>query len=169
MTTAVAQQVHEIAVFRHQNKMVHFSVEKNIAGISHQQSLIHPKPQGNSMNWVIGHLVCIYNRTLPMLGQAPVMLSEKLQAYDRGSKPLADDEALPFDELVAAFNEAVARWDAGLASMSSEALDRRAPFSPFNDPNETMRSLIGFFLYHQAYHSGQTGVLRRVAGKAGAM
>lgn len=169
MATAAAQDIHEIAIFRNQNKLVEFSVHKNVAGITHEESLIHPQPHGNSLNWVVGHLVCIYNRTLPMLGQPPVALGEKLERYDRGSKVLEKDEALPFEALLASFDEAVARWDAGLASLNGETLDQKAPFSPFNDPNETLRSLLGFFLYHQSYHAGQTGVLRRVAGKSGAI
>jgi uncharacterized damage-inducible protein DinB len=49
-------------------------------------------------------------------------------------------------------------------------LERPAP-GPDSDGEltETVRSLLGTILFHQAYHSGQTGLLRRIAGKPGAI
>jgi hypothetical protein len=48
-------------------------------------------------------------------------------------------------------------------------MDGPAPFSPSKNPKETLRSLLTTVLFHQAYHSGQTGLLRRIAGKEGAI
>ena len=47
-------------------------VRLNLEGISHEQSLIQPQPAGNCSNWVVGHLVTIYNKVLPLLEQTPV-------------------------------------------------------------------------------------------------
>jgi hypothetical protein len=165
----LAQDVHEITIFRNQNQMTQWCGGVNTDGISHEESLLTPDTAGNSMNWIVGHLLCIYNNVLPVLGQAPVMLTERLKLYDRGSKPLEPTEAIRFDELMAAWNEACARVDAGLGSLDEQRLDQKAPFSPSNNPNETIRSVLGVLLFHQAYHAGQTGILRRVAGKPGAI
>jgi uncharacterized damage-inducible protein DinB len=121
------------------------------------------------MNWVIGHLLCVYNNVLPVLGQERVMDPETLNRYNRGAAPIHNETALPFDDLMSALNDAVARFDAGLAASTDEVLDGKAPFSPTNDPTETVRSVMGFVMFHQAYHAGQTGVLRRVIGKPGAI
>jgi uncharacterized damage-inducible protein DinB len=64
---------------------------------------------------------------------------------------------------------AAERIDVGLADLTSEALDAPAPASPNNDPDETVRSLLALVSFHQAYHAGQTGLLRRIAGKDGAI
>jgi uncharacterized damage-inducible protein DinB len=48
-------------------------------------------------------------------------------------------------------------------------MDEPAPFSPTNNPKETVRSLLATVFFHQAYHVGQTGLLRRIAGKEGAI
>ncbi len=56
-----------------------------------------------------------------------------------------------------------------LASLSDENLAAAAPFSPRNDPDETVGSLLTLIAFHQAYHTGQTGLLRRVAGHDGAI
>jgi uncharacterized damage-inducible protein DinB len=71
--------------------------------------------------------------------------------------------------LLGAWDRANDRIDQGLATLPDDALDRPAPFSPGNDPNETVGSLISTVLFHQTYHGGQLGVLRRVAGKVGAI
>ena len=78
-------------------------------------------------------------------------------------------EALDFQVLLAAWNDASDRVDAGLAAVTPEALDKPASGSPTNNPNETVRSLLPTVLFHQAYHAGQTGILRRIAGKPGAI
>lgn len=160
----------EIEVFRHQAQATHEVLRLNVAGVSQEESLIQPHPGGNCLNWVVGHLVCIYDKTLPLLGQEPVMEKGALKRYDRGAPPLQDpSEALELQELMAAWSEATRRIDAGLAGLTPEALDRPAPRSPGNDPKETVRSLLAVTLFHQAYHTGQAGILRRIAGKEGAI
>jgi uncharacterized damage-inducible protein DinB len=169
MATASSQQLSEIAVLRYQNQLTQQVLHMNLADVSHAESLVRPKEHGNSLNWIVGHLLCVYNNVLPGLGQAPVMLTERLKRYDRGSDPIRDAEALDFAALHASLDEAITRFDAGLAGLSAEALDAKSPFSPTNNPEETIRSLMGTVLFHQAYHAGQTGVLRRVIGKPGAI
>jgi uncharacterized damage-inducible protein DinB len=61
------------------------------------------------------------------------------------------------------------RFDAGLAALPEERLAERVPMSPTGNPNETVGTMLATIVQHQAYHSGQLGVLRRVAGKPGAI
>ena len=70
---------------------------------------------------------------------------------------------------MSALNEAAERVDAGLAALGPDLLDQPAPTSPSGDPDETVRTLLTTVMWHQAYHTGQTGVLRRIAGKEGAI
>ncbi len=169
MTTAAPAALREIEVFRHQAGMVLKVVQINVDGITQEESLIQPSPGGNCQNWVVGHLACIYNNVLPMLGQEPVQ-AEALKRYDRGTPPIKDAaEALEFRDLLAAFEKTTERFDAGLAGLAPEALEGKVPDSPSGNPNETVRSLLSTILFHQAYHSGQTGILRRIAGKEGAI
>ncbi|HET7231009.1 MAG TPA: DinB family protein [Longimicrobium sp.] len=170
MSTAALAVNHEVETFRHQTRMTREVVRMNLDGITQEESLIQPRPHGNCANWVLGHLVCIYNRFLPLLGQQPVMDPAALERYDRGSSPMLDaSEARDIGELLAAWGTAAERVDAGLAGLGSDALDTPAPFSPGGNPNETVRSLVSTVAFHQAYHAGQTGILRRIAGKDGAI
>lgn len=170
MTRAAPQTLSEVEVFRHQVRTVRDVVRLNLDGLTHEESLIQPRPAGNCLNWVLGHLLCVYTDTLPMLGQEPVMKEGALKRYARGTPPLRDPaEALDFRRLMAAWDQTTERIDAGLASLTPEVLDRPAPYSPGNDPDETVRSLLTLTCFHQAYHAGQTALLRRIAGKEGAI
>lgn len=170
MTAAVSETVSEVEVFRQQAGMTHQVVRANVEGITQEESLIQPQPGGNCLNWVVGHLLCIYGKALLMLGQEPVMAEDALKRYDRGSAPLVDPaDALDIRELMTAWDETAQRIDAGLAGLTPEVLDRPAPHSPSGNPNETVRSLLATIFFHQAYHAGQTGTLRRIAGKEGAI
>ena len=170
MTTAASATLSEIEVFRHQAGMTLKVLQANTDGVTQEESLIQPSPGGNCLNWVAGHLACIYNKMLPMLGQERVMDEGALKRYDRGAPPIRDAaEALELRDLLAAFDKATERVVAGLASLSPEALDQKVPESPSGNPNETVRSLLSTVFFHQAYHAGQTGILRRIAGKEGAI
>ena len=54
-----------------------------------------------------------------------------------------------------------------IEAMSPEVLASHPPRKFTNDLNETVGSNLATFVFHECYHVGQTGVLRRVAGKPG--
>jgi hypothetical protein len=161
---------NEIEIFRHSARTIHQVVRINVEGFTQNESLIQPRPAGNCLNWVLGHLLCIYDRALPLVGQTPLMDGDGFKRYDRGSSPLTDGAtAMELADLMTAWDEAARRIDAGLAALTPETLDAPAPFSPSGDRNETVGSLLNTVFFHQAYHAGQTGILRRIAGKKGAL
>ncbi|MDB4951532.1 MAG: hypothetical protein JWM27_4181 [Gemmatimonadetes bacterium] len=172
MTTAApaAAADAEVEVFRSQARMTQQVVRMNTAGLTHEESLIQPDPAGNCLNWVVGHVLWVYNQVLGLLQQERVMPEAALKRYERGSPPIhRADEALDLDEMMATWDETARRVDAGLAGLTREVLDRPAPMSPSGNPDETVRSLVATVMFHQAYHAGQTGLLRRLAGKEGAI
>jgi uncharacterized damage-inducible protein DinB len=159
----------EIDLWRHQTHMTRDVVGANVAGLTHEDSLVQPRPGGNCLNWVLGHLLSVYDGMLPLMKQEPVMSEGALKRYVRGAPPIRDGaEALDFGQMLSAWNQAVERVDAGLAGLSPDVLDRPVG-SPTGNPNETLRSLLTTIMFHQAYHAGQTAVLRRIAGKEGAI
>jgi uncharacterized damage-inducible protein DinB len=170
MTTAPAGTGRALDALRHHARLVRQVVGLNVGGVTHRESLAHPRPGGNSLNWVLGHLVWTYEGALPLMGGEPVLPKGAVERYARGGAPLAEGEApMDFEALRAVWDRAAERVDTGLASLDPDALDRPAPFSPSGDPNETVGSLLATVFFHQAYHAGQAGVLRRVAGKEGAI
>jgi hypothetical protein len=170
MSAIAPGSIGEIEMLRHQARMAHRVVKMNVEGLSHGDSLIQPRPGGNCLNWVVGHLLAVYHHALPLLRQAPVMSEQVLKRYDRGSSPIQDaTEAVDFSELKSAWDECSRRYDIGLAGLTADALAAPAPISPTNNPNETIGSLLSTISWHQAYHCGQTGILRRTAGREGAI
>jgi hypothetical protein len=170
MMRSQADSPSAIDVMRQQAHMAQHVVRLNTDGVSHADSLVQPQPDGNCLNWVVGHLIAIYHHTFPLLGQQPVLPAQVLARYDRGSPPIRDaSEATDFSELLTSWDETSRRFAAGLATLDPATLVSPAPLSPSNDPTETIGSLLCSIAWHQAYHAGQTGLLRRVTGKRGAI
>ena len=76
---------------------------------------------------------------------------------------------MTWENLLRDLESAQERLRESLAELEEPRLQEKAPYSPFDDPKETLGSLLGFLFLHQAYHAGQLGLLRRVAGLAGAI
>lgn len=161
----------EIEVFRKQVQMAHAVVRMNTEGVAHAESLVQPQPDGNCLNFVLGHLLNVYDQALPLVGQEPVLGADALHRYRRGAPPLTEPaDALPFDDLLAAWDTASERFGEGLGTLTAEAMTRPMPGPDSGgELTETVRSLVATIVFHQAYHAGQTGVLRRIVGKPGAI
>ncbi len=170
MSTAEPATLSDIQIYQHQAGMTQGVVRVNTAGLTQEDSLVQPRPDGNCLNFVIGHLVNVYDKVLPLVGQEPV-LGAAVARYERGAPALRDpSEAMELSELLAAFDTQTERFQAGLATLTPEALERPMPGPDSNgELTETVRSLLGTILFHQAYHAGQTGLLRRIVGKPGAI
>jgi uncharacterized damage-inducible protein DinB len=169
MSAATSTTNPLIDAWRQQAGATTYVLGVNTAGLSHEESLMAPSPAGNCLNWVLGHLIWVYDGVLPVLGKAPVMPQGALDQYARGGPPLDPAGALRLEQLREAWDTAAARVDEGLAELAPGATERLAPFSPRNDPGETVGSLLSTIMFHQAYHAGQLGLLRRLIGREGAI
>ena len=143
-------------------------LEMNTADLSQEDSLATPPNGGSSLNWVLGHLTRTRALALQTLGQKPPFPVEDFKVYDdRGGIPFSRATALPIDELRRRFQATQAALVGVIRGMSAEALAARPQRNLTGDPNETVGSQLATFVFHENYHVGQTGVLRRVAGKPG--
>ena len=172
MTDPANGTAPEIAQLLHLAGIVRQVVAINAAGVSHEESLIRPRPGGNCMNWILGHLAAVYDRSREIFQPEGYAPDDSLARYQRGSEPItAPGDARDFDELLALWNDLAKGHEEGLAALTREDLAKPAPFSSDGPPREgdTAGSLLATIQFHQAYHAGQLGVLRRIAGKAGAI
>lgn len=160
----------ETAVYRHQAEVIHRRVRRNLEGFSHDESLEQPKPAGHSANWVLGHLIEVYERTLSRLGQERILPEGALDYYRQGSAPVEEPaQALDLAELLNAWDEACRRIDTGLRGLTAAELDKKDNYFKRDPEPTTLRKYLDVILFHQAYHSGQLGLLRRLGGKEGAV
>ena len=158
-----------VTMLRTQARFIDRAVTRNLEGITHEESLIRPEPSGNCINWVVGHLVDGYQRVLRALDVDPVMEPESLARYRRGELPLEDGaQAVELARLRRAWDESVLRLGARLPELDDAALTS-APAGVRAHEGETLGSLLAGALFHQAYHAGQLGLLRRIVGKEGAI
>ena len=90
MSAPAMDTVSEMELFRQQARMAHRVVRMNVEGLTHEESLIQPRPDGNCLNWIVGHLVWAYAGALPLVGQSPMLEQDRLSQYARGGAPLTD-------------------------------------------------------------------------------
>lgn len=157
-------------IFKTQIAYTSYCLHKNLEGISHEDSLRQPEENGNCLNWVVGHIVASRNGWLTGLGLEPVIADPVAERYRRGGEPITESgQATALDELLAAYDRSQEMLNEALGSMTEDQFDGPAPFSPGNDPGETWRSLNSALCFHEAYHTGQTGIGRRAIGKPGVL
>jgi len=136
----------------------HGSIGLNASGIGHEESLVTPQPAGNSLNWVIGHVVASRNGLLRLSGMDLHWSKEEARPYIRGSALLAVEAARPFNEILTAYEQTQHKLLERLQNMSDSELDAASD-------KGTLGEQLAFLLFHEAYHAGQAGLLRRVLGK----
>lgn len=150
-----------------QFEIAYRALRVNIAGITDEQSLMPPSGGGNCLNWVLGHLLHSRNQILRLLNQPEVAPNLPVDTYRRGAQPDDASQYRPFSELWKSFELTQERLKDGLISLSEQDLDACDP----NDPDEWRREPLGetllFFHFHESYHIGQTGLLRRLLGLKG--
>jgi hypothetical protein len=152
--------------FLEQLEFSHAVTKMNLGGITHEESLIQPEPAGNCANWILGHLVATRSNLLRGLGAKPVWGETNCARYEQHGPPIEDaSQATPLEEIWKAYDLSQQRLRETVAGLTPQQLAQAAPFSPTNRPGETIASLLGTFAFHDAYHTGQTGVLRRIVGK----
>lgn len=144
-----------------------FVLSRNLDGITHEESLRAPHPGGNSLNWVVGHIVSARNLTLRLLGEEPAYDQSDFKLY--GASGFSPEGAFRLEELRRRFEVLSPLLASALSRATSRQLETPAPFSPTNNPDETLGSLLASNAFHEGYHLGQTGILRRLLGREGAL
>jgi uncharacterized damage-inducible protein DinB len=158
------------AVLKRLYSLTHGVVVRNVVDVTDEQSMHCPEPGGNCLNWVVGHIVASRGGILKTLGAEPVWTSEDSAPYVRGSAALRDpSKARRFASILADLDESQSRILRALDTTSEGALAAKpaADRPAFNATS--VGELLAFAHFHESYHAGQTGLLRRLLGKAGAI
>jgi hypothetical protein len=144
-----------------------FVFERNLADVTDQESLRTPQPGGNTLNWIVGHVVRTRNQALALLQRQPLFDDADFALY--GTGVFDAQRALSLEELKRRFQMLGPALASAVESTTIEQLSTLAPFSPTGNPNETIGTLLASIAFHEAYHLGQTGLSRRLLGKPGAL
>lgn len=144
----------------------HRALGLNAAGITHADSLVVASPGANCMNWMLGHILASRSAALELLGADPLWTEADGAPYNDGAA-WTDPAAMarPWESLLADFETTQERIRSALATVSAERLG--ALHKPESRRPRGMQ--LHFLQFHEAYHIGQIGLMRRVVGKPGAI
>ena len=137
-------------------------IERQCAGLSHDDSLLQPAMRGNCLNWVIGHIAVHRDFILQALKQPKILGDEHQATYDIDSEPILEDDedVVELETLLEAIEQSQVVISNVLAEMSAADFARQA----FDDGPETVAQMVFFLYWHETYHLGQTEYLRQLAG-----
>ncbi len=139
-------------------------VKQNCEGIGHEESLI--ESQGShSFNWVLGHVVRTRNDILDFVWKKPLYEKSKFDIYT--PKDFDPKKALDIRELQSSFNALQSELKNGIGALTVEKLNQPTSLVPGKESNDTIGSVLATILWHEAYHAGQLGIIRRLVGKPG--
>ncbi|MBA3846887.1 MAG: DinB family protein [Planctomycetes bacterium] len=121
---------------------------------------------GHDARWIVGHLAAIRARCGGMMG-LEARAKPWHAAVGRGSRPDQVSAEVQGADLLAAFHAAhramAERWDSLTPADLAKPLGRTLP-----DGADTNGGALRFLAWHEAYHLGQLGLIRRLVGKPGA-
>jgi uncharacterized damage-inducible protein DinB len=139
----------------------HRTVQANLEDISHEESMRAPAGGGNSLNWVLGHLVAT-RLIVASLARGEPMGDDEIHSVYNGQEWASFDpaRAYPLERLVALLDQSQESLRAILPGLTDERLAQPALLG-------TVGETLAFLTFHEGYHSGQLGVLRRTLGKPG--
>lgn len=125
-----------------------------------------PGPHGgNCAHWLLAHLVRTRRELLRVLAE-DVARGDWESAYGQGSRAALHPQTPPPDALAREFADLGARLAARLSALDPTHAGRPFPY-PLPDGGGTVADGAHFLHFHEAYHLGQLGLLRRIAGKPG--
>ena len=141
-------------------RVIHMQTED----LTHADSLIRTPYNINSLNWVVGHIANNRDLVLGLLGDGPLLNEAETAWYERGSEPLASENAdcLPLERLLEIIDQGQAIIAERLPALSPEQL---AGELTVGKRTTTLGARLHWYYFHDTYHVGQTDLLRQVAGK----
>ena len=151
---AVAEPI--TLLFKINNSMV----SRGLEGLSDDQAWTQLEGKGNPIAWIIGHLTETRGQLLGFLGASwdagwDGKFKRGADLYDRFAYPTRS-------EIEAKFN---ATHDGAPNSPAHRKREELAAPSPVSFAGaKTVADLLAFFAFHEAYHLGQVGYIRKNLG-----
>ena len=143
-------------LFKINNSLVHKALE----GLSDDHAWEQLQGRGNPIAWMIGHITETRSQMLGLLG-APWdagwggRFKRGAELFERSTYPMRG-------EIEARFTETHECMRAAFASLTADRLAAAAPVSFAGA--RTLADLLAFFAFHEAYHLGQVGYIRKQLG-----
>jgi uncharacterized damage-inducible protein DinB len=131
----------------------HQVIHANLKGITQEESIQPSGEGGTSINWILGHLILNRDSIFEILGVDKMFPKELIPVYSRGTQNVTIENAEKVETLL----QLLDKTQEVLKSEIEMKLD------------DEKKANIAFFAFHESYHAGQLGIMRRVVGKQGSI
>lgn len=121
---------------------------------------------GNTAHWILGHLAMARRYVLRHLG-AELAKETWEDLFDIGAKPVSTEHYPRPAELLADLEATSARLLEIIPALDEARCNEDWGKDTFPDGSKSVLGGLYFFQFHESYHLGQLGLLRRIAGKPG--
>jgi len=146
------------------------SLQMNLEGVSHELSLRCAGEGGNSINWVLGHMLNTRGALLELLGGEALTGERHQSLYGRHSQNVGPgDDCESLEALRETWKATQTALLEKLAAADDALLATMVPglFEP--ESQEATGVQLASLVFHEAYHAGQIGVIRRNVGMEAAI
>lgn len=126
-------------------------IRANLKDVTQEESIKPSGEGGVSMNWILGHLILTRNSIFDILGVDKIFPENLIPVYTRGSVNVTVENAEKLENLLKLLD----KTQKVLKTEIEMKLD------------DEKKGKIAFFGFHETYHTGQLGIMRRVIGKQG--
>lgn len=139
-------------------------IQMQTDGLSHSDSILQAPFRANCLNWVLGHIAASRDSVLRMLGEDALLTKAETILYKRESDPVIGDgdDVAPLERLLGVLELGQEGITVAMGRIKPEA------FSEEMQVGKRTMSLgerLHFLYFHDTYHTGQTELLRQLAGK----
>jgi hypothetical protein len=133
------------------------AIKHHTKRISHSESIWQPPFGGNSINWIMGHLVVSRCNFLMLLDVPSVWSMDQCLRFIPGSSPVTGEvDSVPFESLISAYDRTQEQLVSALDQVSDEVLRQIKG-------DRTVAESLVFYQSHEAEHAGQLELLCRLA------
>jgi uncharacterized damage-inducible protein DinB len=117
----------------------------------------------NSLNWVLGHIAVNRDNVLRALGSETLLSATETARYIRESEPVMIDgeDVISLERLLDILEKGQEKITAGLAELGEDDLTQDIQVGK---RKITLGARLYGLYFHDTYHTGQTDLLRQIAG-----
>lgn len=138
-------------------------IKLQTAGLSHADSMIQTPYNINCMNWVLGHIAVNRDNLMRLIGAEPLLSETETQRYKSESDPITEDgpDVLQLERLLEILVTGQTRIETALDVLSEADLSEEIQVG---ERMMLLGTRLHGFYFHDTYHTGQTDLLRQIAG-----
>ena len=140
-------------------------VEKAVAGLHHDDSLLQLVGDSNCMNWVLGHIAVYRDAMLACSNHTTLLTEGQREPYCYGSQRIAAGKVcVELEVLLEKFSESYQLMSEWLLSSPDNMLEEPPAYIDLHsDYGPTIVENLGFLCWHEANHVGELHALRELA------